>query len=126
GLIQIEFEWLESLVRIHYQDDGRGLDLDKIMDKARGAGLIVQDKSPVPEKIAELIFESGLSTAMEVTDISGRGVGMDAVKKFIEQQGGTVHIEFIHPIQQNPRPFKILITLPSVHFKKSKNKNRKP
>ena len=79
-------------IAIQVSDDGKGLDRERILQKAKDAGLPVSDSMPDAE-VWPLIFSPGLSTAAEVTDISGRGVGMDVVRKNIQSLGGTVDIE---------------------------------
>jgi two-component system chemotaxis sensor kinase CheA len=76
---------------IEVADDGRGLDKDRIIAKARERGIAVPDGLPDSEAF-QLIFLPGLSTAKEVTDVSGRGVGMDVVKKNILALGGSVDV----------------------------------
>lgn len=78
-------------VVITVQDDGRGLNRDRILSKAKEKGLPVHDAMPDSE-IWSLIFAPGFSTAAVVTEVSGRGVGMDVVKKNIESLGGRVEI----------------------------------
>ncbi|MBI5855945.1 MAG: chemotaxis protein CheA [Nitrospirae bacterium] len=73
-------------------DDGRGLNRDKILAKALQQGLISDTDKLTDEQIWPLIFRPGFSTADKVTDVSGRGVGMDVVKRNIEALGGTVSI----------------------------------
>lgn len=82
-------------VIIEIIDDGRGLNTDKIVEKALSRGLISPDqaKSMSDKDKANLIFLPGLSTAEQVTDVSGRGVGMDVVKSNLDQLGGQVDIE---------------------------------
>ena len=75
-------------VVIEIQDDGRGLARDKIIEKALSKGLIKSDKGMSDNEVSNLIFEPGFSTVTQVTDISGRGVGMDVVKKSIEGSEG--------------------------------------
>ena len=77
---------------IEVRDDGRGLVREKILHKARERGLEAPDTLADAE-VWNLIFEPGLSTAEEVTDVSGRGVGMDVVKRNITALGGTVEID---------------------------------
>jgi two-component system chemotaxis sensor kinase CheA len=74
-------------------DDGRGLNRSRILEKARSNGLISDDRKLSDEEIFNLIFHPGFSTAKEVSDISGRGVGMDVVKKAIEKLRGRVDIQ---------------------------------
>jgi two-component system chemotaxis sensor kinase CheA len=76
---------------IEVTDDGGGLHRDKILAKAKQQNMAVSDTMPDAE-VWQLIFEPGFSTADKVTDISGRGVGMDVVKRNIESMGGVVDI----------------------------------
>jgi len=76
---------------IEVADDGKGLDRDKILGKARKNGMDIPDSVPDSD-VWNLIFMPGLSTAEAVTDLSGRGVGMDVVKKNIQSLGGAVDI----------------------------------
>ena len=78
---------------ITVEDDGRGLNRDKILAKAVKQGLIAENETPPDDQIWPLIFKPGFSTAEKVTDVSGRGVGMDVVKRNIEGLGGTVKIK---------------------------------
>lgn len=81
-------------VVIVIEDDGKGLDKDAILKKAINQGLVSQDVTDITDKeIYDLIFHAGFSTAKKVTDVSGRGVGMDVVKKSIEKLRGRVDIE---------------------------------
>nr|WP_225444346.1 chemotaxis protein CheA [Pseudomarimonas arenosa] len=77
---------------IEVSDDGRGLNRDKILSKAIERGLSVPE-NPTDTQVWELIFAPGFSTADQVTDLSGRGVGMDVVRKNILALGGEVGIE---------------------------------
>ncbi len=78
---------------ITVEDDGRGLNRDKILAKAVKQGLIAENEKVPDDQIWPLIFKPGFSTAEKVTDVSGRGVGMDVVKRNIEGLGGTVTIK---------------------------------
>jgi len=82
-------------VNIEITDDGAGLDYEKIRNKAIQKGLITGDQAArmTEREIANLIFMPGLSTAAKVTNVSGRGVGMDVVKTNIEKIGGTVDVQ---------------------------------
>lgn len=73
-------------------DDGAGLNEEKILNKAIEKGLVSESDNLSPEKIHELIFMAGFSTADVVSDISGRGVGMDVVRKNIHSLGGSVEV----------------------------------
>ena len=77
---------------IEVRDDGRGMNREKILRKARERGMDVSDSMPDAE-VWQLIFAPGFSTADVVTDVSGRGVGMDVVKKNITALNGTVEID---------------------------------
>ena len=77
---------------IEVRDDGKGLSREKILSKARERGLDVTDQMP-DEEVWMLIFAPGFSTAEVITDISGRGVGLDVVKRNIAALNGTVEIE---------------------------------
>jgi two-component system chemotaxis sensor kinase CheA len=76
---------------IEVSDDGAGLRRDKILAKAQKQGMQVSESMP-DEEVWQLIFMAGFSTAEQVTDISGRGVGMDVVKRNIQSMGGHVEI----------------------------------
>lgn len=84
-----------GMIVVRVADDGRGLDLERIGRKAVAAGLCTAEQLAAmsPRQIASLIFAPGLSTAEKVTNVSGRGVGMDVVKRNIEDIGGSVDIE---------------------------------
>ncbi len=78
---------------ISVEDDGRGLNKQKILAKATEKGLIAEGQPLTDEEVWLLIFRPGFSTADKITDISGRGVGMDVVKRNIEALGGSVSIK---------------------------------
>jgi len=77
---------------IEVRDDGRGMNRERILQKARERGMDVSDNMP-DQEVWQLIFAPGFSTADVVTDVSGRGVGMDVVKRNITALGGSVEIE---------------------------------
>lgn len=77
---------------IEVADDGRGLDRERILAKAAERGLTVPEK-PTDSQVWDLIFQPGFSTADAVTDLSGRGVGMDVVRRNIQALGGEVQLE---------------------------------
>ncbi len=79
-------------ILIEVRDDGKGLNRDKLLSKAREKGIDAPD-SMTDTEVWNLIFAPGFSTADEVTDVSGRGVGMDVVKKNIAALNGTVEID---------------------------------
>lgn len=77
---------------IEVSDDGRGLNRDRILAKAAERGLAVPE-NPTDSQVWDLIFQPGFSTAEAVTDLSGRGVGMDVVRRNIQALGGEVQLE---------------------------------
>jgi len=77
---------------IEVADDGRGLNREKILNKARQRGLVTGE-APSDSEVWNLIFEPGFSTAEQVTDVSGRGVGMDVVRKHLQKLRGRVDID---------------------------------
>ena len=92
GTITLSAAHQGGSIVIEVRDDGRGLSRDKIMNKARERGIEVYDQMTDGE-VWQLIFAPGFSTAEVVTDVSGRGVGMDVVKKNIAALNGSVEIE---------------------------------
>ncbi len=81
-------------VFIIVEDDGRGIDIDRVKQTAVAQGVISQSSAEqlTEDEVAELIFQPGFSTAKEISDISGRGVGMDIVRTKIAQLNGTVEV----------------------------------
>lgn len=94
GRIRIEARRQKDSIVIEVSDDGRGIDLASVCRRAVEAGLIHEDLASdlPPEEIVALIFHPGLSTAETVSEVSGRGVGMDAVKATVESLGGGVEL----------------------------------
>lgn len=78
---------------VQLKDDGRGLNRDKIVAKAVARGLIESDKGMTDGDVYNLIFEAGFSTAEQVTEVSGRGVGMDVVRRSIQSLHGRIEIQ---------------------------------
>jgi two-component system chemotaxis sensor kinase CheA len=93
GTVTLEGKHEGGEVWITITDDGHGLNRDKILTKALDKGLVGPDAKDWPDdRIFKLVFEPGFSTADKVTDISGRGVGMDVVKRNIEKLNGRIDI----------------------------------
>lgn len=92
GTVILGAEQKGGSIIISIIDDGGGLNRARILDKARTNGLAVNDDIPDSE-VWQLIFQAGFSTAEAVTDVSGRGVGMDVVRRNIEAIGGRIEIE---------------------------------
>ena len=78
---------------IEIVDDGKGIDPEAVLNKAIEKGLVPANARLSPQQINDLIFQPGFSTAKEITDVSGRGVGMDVVRKNITSLGGAVEIQ---------------------------------
>ncbi|MFP4086551.1 MAG: chemotaxis protein CheW [Desulfobacteraceae bacterium] len=93
GVVRLAAYHAAGSVVVEIEDDGRGLNADTILTKAREKGLVGTDATLSQREIFNLIFEPGFSTAKTVTDVSGRGVGMDVVKKNIDSLRGQVEIE---------------------------------
>ena len=93
GTIGLKARHQGGSVVLEVSDDGRGLDRDRILAKARAGGLAAVDEDPADEQVFSYIFEPGFSTAATVSDISGRGVGMDVVKKSVESLNGAIGIQ---------------------------------
>lgn len=81
-----------SNIVIELRDDGRGIDSERVLAKARRQGLVAENAQPTREEIFALLFLPGFSTAEKVTSVSGRGVGMDVVRRNIEKLRGTIEI----------------------------------
>ena len=107
GTIRLAAEHRGERVIISIEDDGRGINREKVLEKAVERGLIDPSETLAPEDIDNLIFHPGFSTASEVSAVSGRGVGMDVVKKKIQMLGGRCIV------RNTPgQGAKFLITLP--------------
>src|SRR5215212_6713727 len=95
GILCVSARQSGNQILIDIQDDGRGIDGKKLVEKAISAGTV--DKSDAaqlsPREQLALIFEAGISTAKQVTAISGRGVGMDVVRSNVERIGGIVEVD---------------------------------
>jgi chemotaxis protein histidine kinase CheA len=92
GMVRFAYIRRGEKVELHVSDDGRGLALHKLYEKGVAAGIFATNERPTPEAIAEIIFRSGLSTSSQVTQVSGRGVGMQAARTFLEEQGANIRI----------------------------------
>jgi two-component system chemotaxis sensor kinase CheA len=94
GQIVIDARRVKDSIRISIRDDGAGIDLDQVRERAITAGIVLADLAEdlSPEQLATLVFQPGISTAESISELSGRGVGMDAVRATIEALGGQVEI----------------------------------
>lgn len=92
GRIRLKASHNAGMIVIEISDDGRGLSRDRIFRKAVERGLVAADAALSDNEVFHLIFEPGFSTAEQVTDVSGRGVGMDVVRKHIAKLRGRIEI----------------------------------
>ena len=90
GLINIELHHEGNDVSVTFRDDGAGLDYPRITERARALGLIGPGQHPTPEEAAEYIFQPGFSTAAQVSELAGRGIGMDVVRSEVTGLGGRI------------------------------------
>ena len=114
GTIVIESMVEQGVFRLVIHDDGRGLALSRIRKRAEEKGWLKSEELASDQNIAEMIFRPGFSTADKVTEVSGRGVGMDAVKDFLKREHGAVELVFtdLHEGSEY-RTFALYITLPA-------------
>ena len=90
GLITVELRQEGNDVSVEFRDDGAGLDLKRIREKAVSSGLITADQQLDDQQAANLIFMPGFTTAAQVTELSGRGIGMDVVRAEVNGVGGRI------------------------------------
>jgi CRP-like cAMP-binding protein/signal transduction histidine kinase len=98
----------DGTVRIVIRDDGRGIATARLLERARQAGILPVDETPPQDGLCDLIFHPGLSTKEDVTALSGRGIGMDAVRTFVREAGGDVSVRSVEG-----RGLAVNLTLPS-------------
>jgi two-component system chemotaxis sensor kinase CheA len=91
GTLRLQARQRGGNIVIEVSDDGRGLDRERILSQAARCGIAIAPDAP-DAQVWELVFEPGLTTAEKVTDLSGRGVGMDVVRRNIKALGGTVEV----------------------------------
>jgi two-component system chemotaxis sensor kinase CheA len=95
GTIALDAYHQGGNIVIEIKDDGAGINRTAVLDKAIDKGLIDENATLTDSQVYDLLFEPGFSTAAEVTDISGRGVGMDVVKRNIQSLGGRIQVESV-------------------------------
>lgn len=93
GLVLMKLSEQCAELRLQVSDDGRGLNFVRIREQAIARGLLSANAEPDSDSLTQLIFESGFSTAEQVTGLAGRGIGMDAVKATIVAMGGAIKVE---------------------------------
>jgi signal transduction histidine kinase len=112
GVIHIDAYEDASCITVEVWDDGRGLPLSQLREKAEATGILKPGASL--QDVAETIFLQGMSTARSLSQVSGRGVGMDAVKRFFEAESGQIQVQLGEPKDAEKRyfAFKFRVTLP--------------
>jgi two-component system, chemotaxis family, sensor kinase CheA len=91
GIVSLRASQRGGNIVIEVSDDGRGLDRERILERAAQRGIRIAPDAPDAD-VWQLVFEAGFSTAAEVTELSGRGVGMDVVKRNIQSLGGSIEL----------------------------------
>ena len=107
-----------DILNIYIKDDGRGLDIEGLYQKGLELGRWTEGDKPSLWDIAQFMFTTNVSTKKVVTDISGRGVGMDAVKQLLRDAGGDINL-ILPNISEGDRtfvPFELVITLPAKYY----------
>ncbi len=107
GTIRTHASIEDDAFQILFEDDGRGLDLQELQRRAQNPSALINDKAR-----AELIFVPGLSTKQQTNDLSGRGVGMDAVRSILQGMGGEISIELTTKGRPGRRNFRLILRLP--------------
>lgn len=108
GLIVIDLHHEGNDVSVSFRDDGAGLDHARIAERARTLGLLAADQELSPEEATELIFKPGFSTAGQVSELAGRGIGMDVVRAQIAALGGRIET---HSTAGQGTTFKLVLPL---------------
>lgn len=113
GLIVVEATTRDERIVVRCFDDGAGLAVGRLRQK--GLELRLIDREAKTEAVAELIFHQGMSTAKSLSQVSGRGIGMNAIRRFVEAEGGSVGIELGECLdrQNELYQFQIVIILPT-------------
>jgi two-component system chemotaxis sensor kinase CheA len=110
AVVKLHAEHKGGNIIVEVSDDGRGIDHEKVCAKARQLGLIGADAEPRGDELTRLIFLPGFSTAGSVSDLSGRGVGLDVVYRNITELGGALRVD-THPGQGTAFTIQLPLTL---------------
>jgi signal transduction histidine kinase len=121
GTITIRMSRVGDQMELHCYDDGRGLNLRRLKDRAIQSKVLPAEAQASPQALAVLIFHAGMSTAQELSDVSGRGIGMNAVLAFLEQNGGSIAIELdsTNRTALDHVRFRLMIRLPFELFEET-------
>ena len=122
GTIEISTEVKGDHLEIRLKDDGKGINLTRLYNKGIENGIWTESDQPSAQEIAALMFHSGVSTKDSVSSISGRGVGMDAVKQFLLDKGGNIELKLLAERTEGSDfvPFETVLTLPEQVFIKTR------
>ncbi len=113
GTIELSLSVAHGKVQMRLKDDGKGLALGYIRKKGIEKGMVPESGEMPDEEVAMLIFAAGFSTAAAVTEVSGRGVGMDAVQDFVKREGGNIELKFTDAkVGADYRAFETVISMP--------------
>ena len=117
GRITVRIRQEQEMVMVEISDDGRGLNIDEIRRVAANEGLAAGDMVS-DEAVGDYIFRPRISTRRKVTHISGRGMGMNAVRTYLSDSGGSIYLEFcdIKRNSWNNRDFLVVIRIPGEFF----------
>ncbi len=108
GTVTLDAYHQGGSIVVEISDDGGGIDKSAVLEKAKEKGLVDESSALTDNQIYDLLFEPGFSTAKELSDISGRGVGMDVVKRNIQSLGGRIQIESVLGVGSK---FKVFLPL---------------
>lgn len=92
GEISLTLKQEGNEIILSLSDDGAGLDIDRLRERGLSSGLLRKDDASHPERVVELIFAPGISTANEISQLSGRGIGMDVLKSEVTSLGGRIEV----------------------------------
>jgi HPt (histidine-containing phosphotransfer) domain-containing protein/PAS domain-containing protein len=115
GLIYIKVARVGDEVVLTARDDGRGVNVNSVRQKAVSLGILEPYEDLTEQKLEACLLQSGFSSREQVINLAGRGVGMGAVKQFVEELSGRMHLEFV-PEQDGHRTFALVMTFPASLF----------
>ena len=116
GVIELNLKESGDYVSLIFSDDGAGLNLDSLRAKALDKGIVKQDSKLSEQEVANLVFIPSMSTADKVSNISGRGVGMDAIASFVRNYEGNIKLNLHGKVSEGRIKFEIEVQLPKKYF----------
>jgi two-component system chemotaxis sensor kinase CheA len=93
GAVTIRVTESDKIIELRVEDDGQGINIEKVKASAVALGLLNREHNPTEDELLELLFHPGLSTASQVSEISGRGIGLDAARAALLKHGGSLRFE---------------------------------